>query len=365
MSLKDVYAEKLAAGAIRADAGQEAVIERLARLAEGLEAMPGTRDRGLLARLRRKPQPAAPKGLYIHGEVGRGKTMLMDLFFSDAAMTPKRRIHFHAFMQDVHARLHAARSQERDAIAPVAVSIAAGAKLLCLDEMQIADIADAMIVGRLFEALFARGVVLVTTSNLAPEDLYRDGLNRQRFLPFIALLRDKLDVLALGGGLDYRQGRVKAHETFVSPLGAAADARLQELWQRLTDGQHGEPMVLDILGRTLRVPEAAHGCARFTFAELCEAPLGPPDYLAIAHNFRTVFVEHIPRLGPTQRNEAKRFVTLIDTLYDAQVKLVASSAQAPEDIYPAGDHSFEFHRTASRLREMQSASWWGKKIVET
>lgn len=291
--------------------------------------------------------------------------MLMDLFFSAVEAAPKRRVHFHAFMQDVHARLHAARKTAQDAIAPVSEALAREARLLCLDEMQIADIADAMIVGRLFEALFAKGVTLVTTSNLPPEDLYRDGLNRQLFLPFIALLRNRLDVVALAGNTDYRQGRVKAHETFVTPLGPAADAKIEELWRRLTDVDHGEPMEIDVLGRRLHVPEAAHGCGRFSFADLCEQPLGPPDFLAIAHNFRTVFVEHIPALTKAQRNEAKRFVLLIDTLYDGHVKLVASSAAQPEAIYPSGDHAFEFHRTASRLREMQSASWWGKKIAET
>jgi cell division protein ZapE len=364
MSLAEIYAERVASGAARPDQGQAAVIERLAQLAGQIAVAPA-KPAGFLARLRKPPTPALPKGLYIWGDVGRGKTMLMDLFFGAVEATPKRRVHFHAFMQDVHARLHAARRHAQDAIAPVAEALAREARLLCLDEMQIADIADAMIVGRLFESLFAKGVTLVTTSNLPPEDLYRDGLNRRLFLPFIALMRQKLDVVALAGDTDYRQGRVKAHETFVTPLGPASDAKIEELWQRLTDVEHGEPMEIDVLGRTLHVPEAAHACCRFSFADLCERPLGPPDYLAIAHNFRTVFLEHIPALAKNRRNEARRFVTLIDTLYDAHVKLVASSAAQPEAIYPAGEHAFEFHRTASRLREMQSASWWGKKIVET
>jgi cell division protein ZapE len=364
MSLAETYAERIAAGAVKADAGQTAVVDRLAQLADQLVTV-APRSAGLFAKLRKSAPPAAPKGVYVWGDVGRGKTMLMDLFYAEAAAAPKRRVHFHAFMQDVHARLHAARKVARDPIAPVAEELAREARLLCLDEMQIADIADAMIVGRLFEALFVKGVTLVMTSNLPPEELYRDGLNRQLFLPFIALLRQRLDVVALSGDTDYRQGRVKAHETFVTPLGLAADARIEELWKRLTDVEHGEPMTIDVVGRTLHVPEAAHGCGRFSFADLCAKPLGPPDYLAIAHNFRIVFVEHIPALAKAQRNEAKRFVMLIDTLYDARVKLVASSAVQPEQIYPAGDHAFEFQRTASRLREMQSASWWGKKIVET
>jgi len=365
MTLIDVYNARVASGEVKADAAQQAVIAKLANLERELEAATGNGENSLLARWLRQPSASAARGIYIHGEVGRGKTMLMDMFCANARVDPKRRIHFHAFMQDVHARLHAARRKTRDAIAPVAAAIAAEAKLICLDEMQVGDIADAMIVGRLFEALLAKGTVVVTTSNVSPEELYRDGLNRQLFLPFIKLLSEKLDVVALDSGTDYRLGRVKGHETFITPLGPAADEKVQELWRRLTDTEQGKPMGIEVLGRKLTVPQAAHSCARFSFAELCEAPLGPADYLALARNFRTVFVERIPALAATRRNEAKRFVTLIDTLYDAQVRLVASSANAPERIYPAGDHRFEFARTVSRLREMQSASWWGKKIVET
>ena len=360
-SIADHYREALARGTIRTDAAQEQVLMRLSVLEEALATAPAG---GILARFR-KAQPS-PKGLYIHGEVGRGKTMLMDLFFGHCTAKPKRRVHFHAFMQDVHARLHAARkSGQPDAIAPVAKAIAAEARLLCLDEMQITDIADAMIVGRLFEGLLAAGTVIVTTSNLPPGGLYRDGLNRQLFVPFIKLIGERLEVIPLDSSTDYRLGRVKAHETFLTPISSEADVKLQDLWARLTDTAQGESMEIDVLGRKLHVPQAAHGCARFSFADLCEKPLGPPDYLAIAHNFRTVFVEHIPALGPERRNEAKRFVLLIDTLYDARVRFVATSAQAPEGIYPAGDHGFEFGRTVSRLKEMQSASWWGKKIAET
>lgn len=349
-------------GLIRPDVAQRAVVVKLDELAGKLQqSAPAS---GLLGRFKKPPPP--PKGLYIHGEVGRGKTMVMDLFYETVQATPKRRVHFHAFMQDVHKRLHAARqSHTQDAIAPVAKALAKEARLLCLDEMQVTDIADAMIVGRLFEGLLAAGTVIVTTSNLAPDQLYRNGLNRQLFLPFIALIRQRLDVVSLESPTDYRLGRVKAHETFLTPISAETDARLQDLWQRLTDTEKGEPLDIDVLGRKLHVPQAAHGCARFSFAELCEQPLGPPDYLALAQNFQILFLEHIPELNPERRNEAKRFVLLIDTLYDAKVRLVATSAQAPEGIYPAGDHAFEFGRTVSRLKEMQSASWWGKKIVET
>jgi cell division protein ZapE len=354
------YDRRIDAGALKPDPAQRAVVAKLDQLAEALRP---SKPKGLFAR---RKKSAAPRGLYIHGEVGRGKTMVMDLFHAVVDTTPKRRVHFHAFMQEVHKRLHAARqSHAQDAIAPVAKAIAKEARLLCLDEMQITDIADAMIVGRLFEGLLAAGTVIVTTSNLAPDQLYRNGLNRQLFLPFIALIGARLDVVSLASPTDYRLGRVKAHETFLTPLTPENDRHLQDLWMRLTDTEKGEPLDIDVLGRKLHVPQAAHGCARFSFAALCEKPLGPPDYLALAENFRILFLEHIPALGPDRRNEAKRFVLLIDTLYDGKVRLAATSAQAPEGIYPAGDHAFEFGRTVSRLKEMQSASWWGKKIVET
>ncbi|MCX7351654.1 MAG: cell division protein ZapE [Alphaproteobacteria bacterium] len=356
------YDRRRDAGLIRPDAAQRAVAAKLDALADELTAQAPAS--GLFARFRKPPPP--PKGLYIHGEVGRGKTMLMDLFYETVETAPKRRVHFHAFMQDVHRRLHDARqSHTQDAIAPVARALAKEARLLCLDEMQITDIADAMIVGRLFEGLLAAGTVIVTTSNLGPDQLYKNGLNRQLFEPFIALIKQRLDVISLDSPTDYRLGRVKAHETFLTPISGQTDARLQDLWQRLTDTEKGQPLDIDVLGRKLHVPQAAHGCARFSFAELCEQPLGPPDYLALAQNFQILFLEHIPQLNPDRRNEARRFVLLIDTLYDGKVRLVATSAQAPEAIYPAGDHAFEFGRTVSRLKEMQSASWWGKKIVET
>ena len=355
------YDRRRDSGTLKPDPAQRAVVAKLDQLAEALNH---TTRAGLFSKF--KKPPPAPKGLYIHGQVGRGKTMVMDLFHAVVGVTPKRRVHFHAFMQEVHQRLHAARqSHTQDAIAPVAKAIAKEARLLCLDEMQITDIADAMIVGRLFEGLLAHGTVIVTTSNLRPDELYRDGLNRQLFLPFISLIADRLDTVSLDSPTDYRLGRVKAHETFLTPLSPASDAMLQNLWVRLTDTGQGSPRDIDVLGRKLHVPQAAAGCARFSFAELCEKPLGPPDYLALARNFQILFLEGIPALGPERRNEAKRFVLLIDTLYDGKVRLVATSAQAPEHIYPAGDHAFEFGRTVSRLKEMQSASWWGKKIVET
>ena len=356
--LLESYAEKIASGELREDAGQASVAAQLDRLAQALE---NREQRGVVGKYLKRN--STPKGIYIYGDVGRGKTMLMDLFFANLDVQAKQRIHFHAFMQDIHRRRQALK--DGDVVAQIAKDLAKQAQVLCLDEMQISDIADAMIIGRLFKALITHGTVIVTTSNLPPDQLYKDGLNRNLFLPAIELMKTNFDVISLASPTDYRLGRVKAWESFVTPLGPEADAHVQKIWERLTDIPKGEPIEIPILGRNLHVPECAHGCARFTFAELCEAPLGPPDYLALAANFQTIFVEGIPALKTTQRNEAKRFVLLIDTLYDARRHLVASSAQPPERIYPHGDHRFEFARTVSRLQEMQSAAWWGQKIVET
>jgi cell division protein ZapE len=361
MGLTGELHNRIGTEGLRPDTAQLRVAERLETLSEALVSV---NSQGILARFKGR-RNGTPKGLYIHGPVGRGKTMLMDLFFDSAPIQPKKRIHFHAFMQDVHARLHRARRTSSDVITPVAAAIAVEAKLLCLDEMQVSDIADAMILGRLFEALLAAGTVIVTTSNQPPSELYRDGLNRQLFLPVIALLEDRLDVVALDGPTDYRLGRIKAHETYLTPLNAETERRLQAVWERLTDAGRGGSFDLKVLGRTLLVPEAAHGCARFSFADLCQASLGPADYLAIAKAFGTIFVARIPILSASHNNEAKRFILLIDTLYDAKTRFVASAAAAPEGIYPKGKHTNEFQRTVSRLREMQSAAWWGSKIVET
>ncbi len=356
--LLESYAEKVREGELRDDAAQAIVVAQLDRLARTLEAR---ERRGAIGKL--LGRNGTPMGIYIYGDVGRGKTMLMDLFFAALDVRTKQRIHFHAFMQDIHKRRQALK--DGDVVAQIAMDLARQAQVLCLDEMQISDIADAMIVGRLFQALMANGVVIVTTSNLPPDELYKDGLNRSLFLPAIKLMKSSFDVISLAGPTDYRLGRVKAWESFVTPLGPEADAHVQKIWERLTDVPQGGPLEIPVLGRSLHVPESAHGCARFSFVDLCEAPLGPPDYLALASHFQTVFVEGIPALKTSQRNEAKRFVLLIDTLYDAKRHLVASSAQPPERIYPQGDHRFEFSRTISRLLEMQSAAWWGQKIVET
>ncbi|MEP6826884.1 MAG: cell division protein ZapE [Aestuariivirga sp.] len=343
--------------AIELDAEQRLVFAQLNKLAMRLRQNPSGFFSGIF-----RAKLASAKGLYIWGNVGRGKTMLMDQFFAEAPNLPKRRVHFHRFMQEVHKARALHKSD--DVIAEIADGISAKAKLLCLDEMQIMDIADAMIVGRLFEALLARGVVNVTTSNQPPDGLYRDGLNRQLFLPFVARLKDALDIVHLGDGRDYRLGRMAEDETYVTPLGPTADAALDRLWGKLADGEEGERVELALLGRKLVVPQAAHSCARFDFADLVEKPLGAPDYLAIAQNFSTVFIDHVRVLKAAERNEAKRLILMIDTLYDAGTKLVISAAAAPEALCPSGPHKGEFLRTASRLREMQSQSWWQRRFDE-
>ncbi len=337
--------------AVQLDAAQKDVAAFLARLNVDLrKAQPSFISKFFGGR------SVEPKGLYIWGMVGRGKTMLMDGFFSEAPDLPKRRLHFHGFMQEVHAARAAHKSD--DVIAEIADGVAARARLLCLDEMQVVDIADAMILGRLFEALWARGVVIVTTSNQPPDGLYKDGLNRQLFLPFVARLNAMLDIVHLGDGKDYRLGRLAADETYVTPLGPKANAALDLLWAKLTDGEQGEALELSLLGRKLLVHHAAHSCCRFDVSDLVDQALGAPDFLAIAQNFRTVFVDHVRIFKASERNQTKRFVLLIDTLYDAGTRLVISAEAAPEALCPSGSHKAEFLRTASRLREMQSQSWW-------
>jgi cell division protein ZapE len=358
MTMLADYGAKVATQNLQRDDAQASVAARLSKLAEQLNAAAPLRKNALSSLFRGKTEP--PRGLYIHGDVGRGKTMLMDMFFDQIEGWTKKRIHFHAFMQEVHKQ----RAQQKN-IQQIADGVAKDARLLCLDEMQITDIADAMIIGRLFEAMEARGVVLVTTSNLPPDGLYKDGLNRQLFLPFIEKLNTALDVISLDSTRDYRLGRIKAANTYLHPATAANRVAFNNLWRDLTDGAMGRSEELEVLGRKRVVPKAAHGCASFTFFEMCGEALGPPDYLAIAAAYRTVFLSGVPKLKASQRNEAKRFILMVDTFYDAGTRLVILADVAPEEICPKNQHAQEFKRTVSRLREMQSASWWGKTIVDT
>jgi cell division protein ZapE len=313
-----------------------------------------------------------PKGLYIHGDVGRGKSALMDMFFESAPTARRRRVHFNQFMTETHQRIHEwrnlspeersrrpefVREAEDDPIAPVAKRILSEAALLCLDEFQVNDVADAMILGRLFEKLLTSGVIIVLTSNTAPDDLYENGLNRQLFLPFIALIKDRLDMVELNGPRDYRLERMSGVSVYNTPLGAEADAAMDAAWRRLTDTAKSESLTLEVLERKIHVPQAAGGVARFTFDALCGEALGAADYLALAQNFHTLLIDRIPRLGPEQSNEARRFTLLIDTLYDEKVKLVCSAASPPQELYTDGENAQAFRRAASRLMEMQSEDY--------
>ncbi len=347
------------AGELRADPGQETVAGHLDALARKLVAQPP----GRIARLF-GARPVEARGAYVWGGVGRGKSMLMDLFFRHVGDVAKRRTHFHAFMLEIHARIARQRATDPgDPIPPVARAMAAEARLLCLDEMQVTNVADAMILSRLFEGLLAAGVTVVTTSNRAPSDLYRDGLNRELFLPFIALLETRLDVLRLDGPVDYRLERMGGLPVYHVPNGPETTAAMSGLFFRLTDfpvedRAHVPSATLDLpSGRTLHVPKSLKGVAVFSFRKLIGGPHGSEDYLAIAQAYHTVFLVGVPVMGPEQRNAAARFIAFVDALYDWRVKLVMGADAPPEGLYTAGDGSFEFARTVSRLHEMQSAAY--------
>ena len=355
-TLIEIYDRMTHEGSLKQDAAQRALLSELQRLREELEAANG-RKKGLFGGVFGKA-PQGVRGLYIWGGVGRGKSMLMDLFHENVALKAKRRVHFHAFMQDVQAKLHEARKTGvDDAIRPVAEEIAAKVQLLNFDEMQITDIADAMIVGRLFQMLFDRGVTVVTTSNRVPDDLYKDGLNRPLFLPFIELLKERMTVHELESETDYRQHRLEGEKVYFCPAGAEADAAISRIWVELTGGGGDSELKLVVKGREIVLSNYHAGVARASFWDLCGRPLGPADYLAIAGAVRMLILEDIPYLSAENYNEAKRFVTLIDALYEAKVRLVVSAVDEPERLYVEGEGSFEFERTASRLREMQSADW--------
>lgn len=362
------YRHLIDGGAIAEDAAQLGVVAALDRVNDDIHARRVSSKSSalgwLFARKRDAREPV--KGLYVHGGVGRGKTMLMDLFFDVVPARRKRRVHFNAFMADVHDRIQRHRQARRDGtvreddpIPPVARALADEAWVLCFDEFSVTDIADAMVLSRLFSALFANGVVLVATSNVAPDDLYRDGLNRQLFLPFVDLLKRHARVLALDSPTDYRLEKLNRMPVYMTPLSAETEARMDEAWRTVTAGKPAVAGEIVVKGRTLPVPAAANGAARFSFADLCERPLGARDYLAIAARYPTLVVDGVPVLAENRRNEAKRLILLIDTLYDGRNRLIVSAQAEPDALYAGrvGTEAFEFQRTASRLTEMQGRDW--------
>ncbi len=362
------YRARLASGELSTDPAQAAAAERLQDLWTKLRGyeLPSQPERSrFMGRLLRRravdEAPAGPNGLYLVGDVGRGKSMLMDLFFAEAQVARKQRIHFHQFMQDVHARVFTARQANggADPIPALADQIAGGAALLCFDEFQVIDIADAMILGRLFGALFERAVVVVATSNTAPDDLFKGKPGRDAFLPFIALLKRHLDVLMLDGARDFRRQRLHGLPTWHVPADGRADAALDRAFASLSNGATPKAERLTVHGRTLRVPMAADKVARFDFSALCANALGAGDYLALATQYQALVLDGVPRLGPNNYDEARRFITLVDALYEHRVKLVASADAAPDELYQRGEGAQAFERTASRLMEMQSQDWLG------
>jgi len=365
-SFLEQYQALIASGAIEPDAAQAEAADAFAALEQRLENYKPGRKNGLLSRLFADKHSGPPRGLYVHGEVGRGKTMLMDLFFQASPVTHKRRAHFHEFMADVHERIYGYRQEiargqlaNGDVIALTAQTIFDEAWLLCFDEFHVTDIADAMILGRLFAKLFELGTVVVATSNVAPDDLYKGGLNRALFLPFIAQISDHMDVMRLDARTDFRLEKLVGVKMWLVPDDDDAFAALNKAWARMTGNAPCRPRDISIKGRTLHVPCSSHGVARFNFADLCVKPLAASDYLRLARDYHTILVDHVPVMDYPARNEAKRFITLIDTLYDNAVKLMASAAADPLSLYLAtdGNEANEFKRTSSRLIEMSSESY--------
>lgn len=377
--LQAAYDASVRKGAIRPDPAQAAALESLVRLEQELAEREGRMG---IVEMFRKRQAPPPQGVYLMGPVGRGKSMLMDLFYETAPAEAKRRTHFHVFMGEVHRLIDAwrkgdaaarrarfGRTQNRfgsprgrsvmgdDPIPPVAGLIADGARLLCFDEFQVTDIADAMILGRLFEALFARGVTLVATSNRRPDQLYQDGINRQLFLPFIDLLTSKVEVVDVAGPHDYRLDRLRAAGTWFAPVDPDNERSFDGLWREMLGPEDEDGEIVEVLGRRIVFSHAAGGLLRASFASLCSVALGPNDYVAIAARFHTVFLDGLPKLAPSRREEARRLVTLIDALYEAKTHLIVLAEAEPVRLYPEGDGAFEFERTASRLQEMRSADW--------
>lgn len=365
MPIRKYYDAKVKDGRIERDAAQEKVIEHLDALCEELESYtPAHKSAALGWLFGSKSESEAPRGLYIWGGVGRGKSMLMDMFYDRAEIAKKRRVHFHAFMADVHHDIYKYRQalkrgdvKGEDPIGPVAEGIVKSVTLLCFDEFTVTDIADAMILGRLFKSLFAHGVVVVATSNIKPHDLYKDGLNRDRFEPSIELIEKHMEVVELDARVDYRMQKLAGIETFHVPVGEEARSALDRVFKTLTGRDNGRVATVKVLGRSIEVPQSRGKIARFSFKELCEKPLGAQDYLAIAKRYHSVIVDDIPVLKASQRNEAKRFITLIDTFYESHIKFFASAEAEPDKLFEGEEsdrETFEFERTVSRLNEMRS-----------
>ena len=360
------YQSLVSSGAIEADAAQARAAEAFAGLEQRLANYKPVRKQSLLGRLFKDKDQPPPRGLYVHGDVGRGKTMLMDLFFQQSPVAHKRRAHFHEFMAEVHERIYGFRQNiargemaDADVIALTAASIFDQAWLLCFDEFHVTDIADAMILGRLFSKLFELGTVVVATSNVAPEDLYKGGLNRALFLPFIKQISDHMDVLRLDARTDFRLEKLAGVKMWLVPADRDADTALGKAWGKMTGNAACKPRDISIKGRILHVPCSAHGVARFSFPDICEKPLAASDYLRLAHDYHTILIDRIPVMDYAERNAAKRFISLIDTLYDNAVKLMASAEADPVSLYLAsdGNEANEFKRTSSRLIEMSSESY--------
>lgn len=367
MSVRDLYEGLVVLKKIERDRAQQALLTKLEEVEQRVVAHRSARRVRPIGWLFGNGNQVEPvKGLYVHGDVGRGKTMMMDLFFEANPVVRKRRAHFHEFMADVHERVRTYRQKIKnneiegeDAIRLAANDIAEESWLLCFDEFHVTDIADAMILGRLFARLFELGVVVVATSNVAPSELYKDGLNRALFLPFIAMLEKQMDVVQLQSRTDFRLEKLAGQNVWFVPADDDASAALDDAWRRLVGSSSGVPQELAIKGRRLRVPRAAMGVARFFFHDLCEQPLAASDYLRIAHEFHTLIIDRVPVMGFDERNAAKRFIILVDTLYDNAVKLIASAAVEPDALYQASDgyEASEFKRTSSRLIEMRSQSY--------